>query len=83
MRNVCVPKKLLFGEARVQREVKRGRCVKTGEGMGETRISQELSGEDRNENQVFTYKPLRDRLIWSPVLQESCEGGRNLREPSL
>lgn len=70
MRNGFVPKKLLLGEAREQSGGKRGRHVKT-EGMEETRISQELSGEDRNENQVFTYKPLRDRIIQSPVLQES------------
>jgi len=43
-------------------------------GTGRNKNCTEPSGEDRNENQMFTYKPLTDRLVCSPVLQESCEG---------
>lgn len=52
------------------------RGVKTIEGTRETRISQELRGEDRNVNPMLTYKPLRDSIIWSP----SCTKGEKKEE---
>lgn len=38
-------------------------CEDCVAGLGETRVSQELSGEGRNENQVFTYKSLGEGII--------------------